>query len=233
MTHEEIKALAEEYETKLKSRVDSPKNNPYGRGVPSYFSFGYGQCAPNKFIALDSRKSMCELFEDKWSFQYPWSQAQKELLESHNMQEISIYEALIAFHKPDHLEKENQMETETKIKLCEAAERHGHELSAICNGLAADNGWWDNPRPVPELLMLCVSELAEAMEGARKDLMDDHLTHRKMLEVELADTVIRVFDMAGGLGLDIGGAIAEKLAYNCQRADHKPENRAKEGGKKF
>lgn len=29
------------------------------------------------------------------------------------------------------------------------------------------------------------------------------------------------------------GAVVEKLAYNAQRADHKPENRAKEGGKKF
>jgi hypothetical protein len=54
-----------------------------------------------------------------------------------------------------------------------------------------------------------------------------------MLEVELADAVIRIFDMAGGLGLDVGGAIAEKLVYNGKRADHKPENRRDVGGKKF
>ena len=80
--------------------------------------------------------------------------------------------------------------------------------------------------------MLCVSELAEAMEGDRKDLMDDHLPHRKMLEVELADAVIRILDMSGGLGLDVAGAIAEKLEYNTERSDHKPENRAN-GGKKY
>ena len=45
--------------------------------------------------------------------------------------------------------------------------------------------------------------------------------------------MIRLFDLAEGLGLDLDGAIEEKLAYNRQRADHKPENRLKEGGKKY
>jgi len=80
-------------------------------------------------------------------------------------------------------------------------------------------------------LMLIVTEVAEAAEGGRKNMMDDHLPNRPMLEVELADAVIRILDMAEGYGLDIGGAIAEKLEYNSQRADHKIENRKKEGGK--
>ncbi len=84
-----------------------------------------------------------------------------------------------------------------------------------------------------ELLMLVVSEIAEAMEGVRKNLMDDKLPHRKMVEVELADAMIRMFDIAGALGLDLGGAIAEKRAFNASRADHKIENRLKENGKKF
>jgi len=49
----------------------------------------------------------------------------------------------------------------------------------------------------------------------------------------LADVVIRVFDLAGAMGLDLGGAVAEKLTYNSTRADHRPENRALEGGKRF
>lgn len=54
-----------------------------------------------------------------------------------------------------------------------------------------------------------------------------------MLEVELADAVIRIFDMAGGLDLDLGGALVEKLEYNKNRADHNIEERLKDGGKKF
>ena len=63
--------------------------------------------------------------------------------------------------------------------------------------------------------------------------MDDKLPHRSMLEVELADAVIRICDMCGGLGLDLEGAIYEKLEYNKNRADHKLENRLSENGKKF
>lgn len=103
-------------------------------------------------------------------------------------------------------------------------------LGRFCHGIAKECGWWNEDKPdVPRLLMLCVSELSEAMEGHRKDLMDDHLPDRKMLEVELADAVIRIFDMAGGLNLDIAGAISEKLIYNTTREDHKPENRANNG----
>lgn len=99
--------------------------------------------------------------------------------------------------------------------------------------------WWTDEcgnrieRNKGELLCLIHSEISEAMEGERKDIMDDHLPHRKMAEVELADAVIRIMDYAGAYGYDIGGAIAEKLEYNRTRADHSHEERAKSGGKKF
>lgn len=96
-----------------------------------------------------------------------------------------------------------------------------------------DMGWWDNPREIGTLLCLVHSEISEAMEGARKNLMDDHLPHRSMLEVELADAVIRILDIGGANGLDIEGAINEKIAYNRQRADHQKENRNKANGKQF
>lgn len=108
-----------------------------------------------------------------------------------------------------------------------------NHLTDVCHSLAKHAGWWDNPREVGTTLMLCVSELAEAMEGDRKNLMDDHLPHRKMTEVELADAIIRIFDLAGHLGMDLGGAMAEKLQYNQHREDHKRENRAKPGGKTY
>ena len=86
---------------------------------------------------------------------------------------------------------------------------------------------------VAEKLALIHSEISEAMEGARKNLMDDKLPHRKMIEVELADALIRILDLAGALQLDLAGAIQEKLAYNAVREDHKVENRMKDNGKAY
>ena len=86
---------------------------------------------------------------------------------------------------------------------------------------------------VAQKLRLIHSEVSEAMEGHRKGLADDKLPHRSMVEVELADAVIRIADLAGALGLDLGGAIAEKMEYNRNRPDHKPENRRGENGKKY
>lgn len=70
---------------------------------------------------------------------------------------------------------------------------------------------------VAQRIALIHSELSEALEADRKNLNDDKLTHRKGLEVELADALIRILDMAGGLEMDLGGAIEEKLAYNKTR----------------
>ena len=110
----------------------------------------------------------------------------------------------------------------------------------LCHGAAVKGGWWHDiktgerlERNKGELLCLIHSEISEAMEGVRKGLPDDKLPHRSAEEVELADALIRICDYAGAYGLDLGGAVIEKLAYNAQRADHKPENRAKAGGKKF
>lgn len=122
--------------------------------------------------------------------------------------------------------------TRAQIDLC------GDDLQYFCHRAAVSGGWWPgsvDPEEVdvPLKLMLCVSELAEAMEGHRKGLMDDKLPHRSMLEVELADAVIRIFDLAGALGFSLGGAMAEKMAYNETRVDHTAEARELPGGKKY
>lgn len=113
------------------------------------------------------------------------------------------------------------------------------QLQADIHQANVDAGWWTDletgerkQRNKGELLMLIVTEIAEAMEGERKDLMDDKLPHRKNAEVELADAFIRILDYCGGFGYDLAGAMQDKLEFNRTREDHKIENRRKEGGKK-
>lgn len=109
-----------------------------------------------------------------------------------------------------------------------------------CHRASREAGWWTElktgeplVRNKGEMFMLMVSEIAEAMEGVRKNLMDDKLPHRSMVEVELADAVIRICDFAGGFNLDLEGAVVEKLAYNTTRPDHQIAARQASDGKKF
>lgn len=116
-------------------------------------------------------------------------------------------------------------------------------LKVILNNLSKEiyqankaKGFWEDREDLPQLgsltgeesetlgkafnaqmLALIHSEISEALEADRKDLMDDKLPHRKGLEVELADALIRICDMAGGLNMDLGGAVEEKLLYNTTR----------------
>ena len=114
-----------------------------------------------------------------------------------------------------------------------------NECAKDCHEAAVKGGWWHDSegkkkdRNVGELLCLIHSEISEAMEGARKGLMDTNLKHKSMMEVELADAIIRIFDLAESKNFNLGQTIYEKLEYNRSRADHKIKNRLKEGGKKF
>lgn len=177
-----------------------------------------------------------------------------------------------------------------------------NEWSAKIHRQNVDMQWWPEERTDDmdesllgsEKLMLIVTEIAEATEGLRKNLMDDKLPHRKMVEVEMADALIRTLDYMGRydllcdfsqedldvlvqscrlsgnnrestyhlgivtqitsiitdegtaegivgailaygqqFGYDVLGAMEEKVVFNQTRADHQPENRAKEDGKKF
>lgn len=115
-----------------------------------------------------------------------------------------------------------------------------NELSKTIH--VANIKWWQNvetgepiKRNRAELLCLIHSEISEAMEGERKNLMDDKLQHYPMAQVEMVDALIRILDYMGGIhpGADIDAILAEKMAYNAKREDHTHEARNIAGGKQF
>ena len=117
--------------------------------------------------------------------------------------------------------------------------------------MAKEKGFWETERNVPEMLMLIVSEVAEALEALRKDHFCDkkiasdlHFDVKNAFEMvkepwkkgfeenvkssfedELADVAIRLFDLCGGLDIDLEKHIQIKMKYNSLR-EHKH-------GKKF
>lgn len=138
----------------------------------------------------------------------------------------------------------NKQTPSVNVAVCASISAHdaGHVLKTLCHRAALEAGWWNDlqtgdsligKRNVGEMLCLIHSEISEAMEGHRKGLMDEHLPMFKSIEVELADAIIRIADLCGALDLDLGGAIAMKMAYNATRADHKPEARRAAGGKAY
>jgi len=80
----------------------------------------------------------------------------------------------------------------------------------LCHGIAKEKGFWDKDRNIGEALMLVVTELAEGMEAHRKADQDN-------FREELADTFIRLFDLCGGLGIDIQAEIVKKCEKNKLR----------------
>ena len=78
------------------------------------------------------------------------------------------------------------------------------ELSQQLHEFNLEKGWWDKWlddkfKRFPTAIMLVHTEFSEAVEGLRADLMDTHLPHLKMFDVEIADALIRLLDLAGAL----------------------------------
>ncbi|OGX08256.1 MAG: hypothetical protein A2Z88_07850 [Omnitrophica WOR_2 bacterium GWA2_47_8] len=85
-----------------------------------------------------------------------------------------------------------------------------NKLSNLCHTVAVEKGFWDKERNIGEALMLIVTELSEAMEAHR---VQDHENFKE----ELADTFIRLFDLCGGLKIDIEEEIEKKANKNKAR----------------
>lgn len=123
------------------------------------------------------------------------------------------------------------------------------DLIKKAHATAKEKGFWDGgERNKPELLMLIVSELSEALEALRKDhyakplsvvslshdlelaktdeefelnipewkqKFEDHI--KSSFEDEIADVAIRLFDLCGGMGIDLEKHIELKMKYNSLR----------------
>jgi NTP pyrophosphatase (non-canonical NTP hydrolase) len=99
-------------------------------------------------------------------------------------------------------------------------------VSELAYSINKSNGWWDWERNNGELIALMHSELSEALEGLRKDKQSDKIPNFSSVEEELADTIIRIMDMAEARGYRIAEAILAKLEYNNNRT-------YRHGGKNF
>jgi NTP pyrophosphatase (non-canonical NTP hydrolase) len=82
--------------------------------------------------------------------------------------------------------------------------------------LAIEKGWYDNStkREVPELLCLIHSEISEALEGYRHNIPNGE---KGNLGEELADAVIRIWDMCEYLNIDIASEVNKKHEFNKTR----------------
>ena len=84
------------------------------------------------------------------------------------------------------------------------------DWSDLCHQTAKEKGFWDEKRNIGEALMLIVTELAEAMEAHR-------VSDQENFKEELADTFIRLFDLCGGLEINIQEEIEKKAKRNKER----------------
>ncbi len=91
-------------------------------------------------------------------------------------------------------------------------------LAVIVHQNAVDHGFWSMDRNFGEAIALIHSEASEALESHRAgNGPDDKLPSFDGVTVELADIIIRIMDLAVGMGFNVPKAIIEKTKYNMGR----------------
>lgn len=96
------------------------------------------------------------------------------------------------------------------------------------HAIAVSKEWWRDfdeaprrfkPYVLATKIALIASEVSEAMEAARENHYPQHTVDGKPegVVVELADAIIRIFDFCEKLGLDLKGALLDKLDFNETR----------------
>jgi len=84
------------------------------------------------------------------------------------------------------------------------------ELCEKSHSNAVKKGFWKDGRKLPELLMLCVSELGECLEADRNGDFEG-------VKEEISDCFIRLGDMCQALEIDIEKEIEKKMKINEKR----------------
>lgn len=107
---------------------------------------------------------------------------------------------------------------------------HLRTLQKQSHTIAVEKMFWGKNgkknRNKAELLMLIVTEVAEACEALREGNRQVSKVWKKdTFEDELCDTTIRILDLCESEGIDLEWQIKKKLAYN--------RTRSKKHGKKF
>lgn len=84
---------------------------------------------------------------------------------------------------------------------------------------AKAHGWWDEERTTAEVAMLCVTELAEAVEEDRKGnpLVYEENGKPEGIAVEMIDCLIRILDWCGQQEIDVEKILRQKHEFNKSR----------------
>lgn len=109
--------------------------------------------------------------------------------------------------------------------------------AGIIHKSAVEHGWWetedgkcdDGERNFAEICMMCVTELAEAVNEYRNDkplLYEGEDGKPEGVAVEMVDCIIRLLDWLGHEGVDVDAVLSEKYSFNLTRPH-------RHGGKKL